>query len=317
MQKIQQALSGAFKSKPKQDAGGVDEEKGQNPDSATDNWSRRPISAAGISIQTRSSMALHPSVARTKLRDKAELRPDRSAFSWSTGAPTPVPTSHANIKENPLPPLPSDRDYRRDTTLTTISEDSQPTRHRSISSWVANMQTRQEKREERLHQSEMDEDGQETFVPELPAPPPIAVTNARGLAGNHNGSVRLSAMTNDSDMNTPVIQTARTARHVQQGPGPVEVHPVSRSTSRGQGGGAEPQNQRYNAEEQAQYFEGETHTQQDEHSQQVGEYPEQNIYAEQDGEYAHEIAYSQQDDEHHENGYRQQGQFSQPEDEHA
>lgn len=303
LQKFQQALYGASKTKAKQEPSAGDVEKGQSSDSpedgisnmenihaSEDKWSSRPVSAADMSIQTRSSMALHPAVARMKSQKKPALRPGISAFSWSTTAPTPVPPSHAGLRENPLPPLPSDRDSRRDTTLTTISEDSQPARHMSVNGWVHNMQTRQEKRAQRL-QGNVTDEGEATSLPELLAPPHVANPKARQLTSKDAGSVRLSAMTVDSNAKSPALETATMAWHVHQGPGQVDVSPLPRSTSRGQKEG----NQSHDENDQDQYHQGEQYAQQNEYSQE-GQYADQNEYSYPAGEHPQES--SQQEPEY-------------------
>ncbi len=325
IQKIQHALSGAFNSKFKQDANALDMEKGESSVSLEDRptstesvrrnddeWSRRPTSTSNLSIQTKSSMAMHPGVARIKSQKKGELRPGVSAFSWSTTAPTPVPPSHVNMRENPLPPLPSNRDSRRDTTLTTMSEDSQPTRHKSLTSWVENQKTRQEKRGQRLQQA-VPENSERIPQQELLAPPPVANPNARKATDNGVGSVRLTGMTAYSNIDTPALQTATMAWQVQRGPGQVEVPPMPRSAAedQNQGLGLQDENDDYN--EQNQYSREEQYAQQDEYPQQEGEYPQQYQYSERDGAYLQEADYLQQYEQQEQDGYSQE--YSQQEQE--
>jgi hypothetical protein len=303
LQKIQQALSGASKSKAKQDQNAGDVEKGQKSDSpedgisnvdnapaSDDEWGSRPVSAADISIQTRSSMALHPAVARIKSQKKAALRPGVSAFSWSTEAPAALPPSHASLRQNPLPPLPSNRNSRRDTTLTTISEDSQPVRHMSINSWVNNVQTRQEKRTQRLQGHALDEN-EETSSPDVQAPPAVANSMARQLTVQDADSVRLSAMSVDSNAKLPALETAAMAWHVHQGAGQVEI-PGSGSR-RGKKEELALQSQGYAEDDATRYYEEEPHVQQNEYAQQEGEYPRQAQYehAQQEGENSQQVQY--------------------------
>lgn len=318
MQKIQQTLTGALEFKLKQDTPIVDVERGQSSDTledgasnmenirkSGDEWSRRPISTADMSIQTKSSMALHPALARIKSKKKTHLRPGVSAFSWSTTAPTPVPPSHANLKENPLPPLPTIRDSRRDTTLTTMTEDSEPTRHRSLSSWVENMQTRKERREQKMQQA-VHEDDKATTQPKLRAPAPVANPNARKPTTNDTDSVRLSDMTVDSNAKTPALQTATMAWHVHQGPGEVGVPPMPRSATReGQNQGPGLQDQTYS-----------NYSEQNHYSHQEEQYPQQDEYAAEGGEYLqhanNEREYSQHEQEEYSQYYSQQ-QFQEEE----
>jgi hypothetical protein len=334
MQKIQQVLAGALKSKGNQAPDPVDIERGHSSDSledrissianrmSRDEWSRRPTSDTEMSIQTESSMALHPAVARIKSqKKKTEPRPGVSAFSWSTSAPTPIPPSHPNMKENPLPPLPSDRDSRRDTTLTTMTEDSEPNRHRSLASWVGNMQKRQEKREQRVRQSISDA-GEATSSTKLLAPPPVADPNARKFAINEDGSVRLSGLTVDTNMKTPALETATMAWHVPQGPGQVEVPPMPQSTGRGQNQGLGLQNQNYGHSGQGQSFQEEQLSQEQyspEEQLQQGQYSQEHEYSQQEGEYSEHTDHSQQYDERQEQECSQkqssQEQYSQEEQE--
>lgn len=323
-QKIRQALFGASQSKDKQDISTGDMEKGQSSDSlearpsnsgishvSAEDWSQRQTSPTEVSIQTQSSMALHPAVTQhcEKLEKKHELRPGKSAFSWSTTAPTPIPPSRPNIRENPLPPLPHNRDSRRDTTLTTMSEDSQPVRHKSLSSWVANMQARQEKRERRLEGMAEEEDEGVVGL-KLPSD-----ENADG------STVRLSAMTDFSNMKTPALQTAQMAWHVHEMPGKVNVPSPQRSMTRGKNQGLGLQHQSHDDEgwvrispdeEQGEMSqqEGESSREAD-HTQQA-EYQQQDEYPQQGGEYLQDAAYSQQSVEQLEQEHLQQEEYAQP-----
>jgi hypothetical protein len=290
LQKFQQALSGASRAKTKKDQNEGDVEKGQISDSTEDGisnlhnnrandeeWSSRPVSAAEISVQTESSMALHPSVARVKSQKNLAARPGVSAFSWSTEAPTAVPPSHPSLRENPLPPLPSNRISRRDTTLTTISEDEQPVRHMSLNSWVNNVQTRQEKRAQRL-QGQIPEEREASSSPHLQAPPAVANAMSRPLTVQDAGSVRLSAMSADSNAKLPTLETAAMAWHVHQGPGQVEIPPWPRSGSRGTKEEVDLQSRGYVHNDAAQYYQAE-------------QYDQQNEYAEEEGNYAEQVQY--------------------------
>ena len=315
VQKIQQALYGALnqalKKKGKQESSPVDMEKGQGSDTlddgisnrrnvrtSGDEWSRRPVSAADMSIQTESSMALHPAVTRLKSQKKSGPRPGVSAFSWSTTAPTLVPPSRASLRENPLPPLPSGRDSRRDTALTTMTEDLGPVRHMSVNGWVTNMQKRQQKREQRLQQP-MSDDGEAALPTELLAPAAVANPKGRQLTSKDIGSVRSSAITLETNAKTPALETATVAWQVHRGAGQVDVPPIPRSMSRGQNEEPELQNLTPKYNEQAEYPQEEQYAQQDE-------------YAEQDGAYSHEVQYAQQDEYTDQEGeYAQQADYSQ------
>jgi hypothetical protein len=290
LQKIQQALAGVSKPKAKQNKNEGDVEKGQISDSPEDGnsnmdnsradgdgWSSRSVSAAENSIQTESSMALHPAVARVKSQKKPGLRPGVSAFSWSTEAPTALPPSHPGLRENPLPPLPYNGVSRRDTTLTTISEDSQPVRHMSINSWVNNVQTRQEKRAQRL-QGQIPEEREASFSPDLQAPPVVANSMCRQLTVQDAGSVRLSAMSVDSNAKLPTLETAAMAWHVHQGPGQVEIPPWPRSGSQDIKEENSLQSQGYADNDAAHYYQEEQYVQQNEYAEQEGVYSEQVQY---------------------------------------
>jgi hypothetical protein len=328
MQKIQQVFAGALKLKGSQTPDPVDMEKGQSSDSledrissmqdrmSGDEWSRRATTDAEMSIEAESSMALHPAVARIKSEKKTELRPGISAFSWSTDAPTPIPPSHPNMRENPLPPLPSNRDSRRDTTLTTMTEDSEPNRHRSLASWVGNMQKRQEKREQRVRQSVSDA-GEATSPTNLLAPPPVADPNARKFTINEDGSIRLSGLTVDTNMKTPALETATMAWHIPQGPGRVEVPPMPRSISRGQNQGLGLQNQNYGYNGQSQSFQEEQYSREQyspEEQLQQEQYSQKHEYIQPEGEYSERADYSQQCNEQQEQEYSHE-QYSQEEQE--
>jgi hypothetical protein len=334
IQKIQQALFGAFKSKAKQDAEAVDMEKGpvlaspeagsirtESTGMSAGEWSRRPPSA-DMSIQTKSSMAIHPAVGRIKSEKKTRLRPGVSAFSWSTTAPTPVPPSHATMRENPLPALPSQRDPKRDTSLTTMTEDSEPTRHRSVNSWVENMQTRQEKRERRQQNSAHDM-GPTHPTDLLALPPPVANPNGRNAANYDEQSFRLSAVTFDSNVKTPALQTATMAWHVHQGPGQVRVPPMPRSATLSQNPGLGLQVQTSDDDgDQNQHVEQEVevHSQPNDYSQQTensqqAEYPEQGEHS-QEGDYPQQAEYLQQEQYSQDAEYAQQDDHPQEDTEH-
>jgi hypothetical protein len=307
LQKMQQILLAVLKPKAKGDKNTIDVEKGQSTASLVyiaaggDDWSRRPTSPGGISVQTASSMAIHPALARIKSQKKTELRPGVSAFSWSTSAPTPLPPSHASMRQNPLPPLPSDRNSKRDTTLTAMTGDSEPARHMSVSSWVANMQTRQEKREQRQQSLAGDEEPAAALGLQVPAP--VANPQARSITGHDERTIRTSAITDISNMKTPALHTATVAWHVQQNPEQVEVSTMSRSASRNREQGL-TQTESCDNHGQHQY------SQQDEYQQEAG-YPEQEGQYPYEGDYQHEHEYSGEDQ--HPNydgeGYQQDQQY--------
>lgn len=316
VQNIQQALYGAMnqalKKNGEQEPSPVDMEKGKSSDTlddisnrqnvrtSGDEWSRRPVSAADLSIQTESSMALHPAVTRLMSQKKSGPRPGVSAFSWSTTTPTPVPPIRASLRENPLPPLPSDRDSRRDTALTTMTEDLGPVRHMSVTGWVTNMQKRQQKRDQRLQQP-LPNDGEAALPTDLLAPAAVAHPNGHQMTSKDTGSVRSSAITLETNAKTPALETATVAWHIHRGAGQVDVPPIPRSTSRRQKEEPELQNLNAKYNEEAVYPQEEQYAQQDE-------------YAQQDGPYSHEVQYAQQDEYVHQEGeYAQQADYSQQE----
>ncbi|KAF7507779.1 hypothetical protein GJ744_010080 [Endocarpon pusillum] len=316
VQKIQKALYGALnqalKKKSKQEPNPVDMEKGQSSDTldegisnkpnvstSGDEWGRRPVSAADMSIQTESSMALHPAVTRLKSQKKSGPRPGVSAFSWSTTAPTSVPPIRASLGENPLPPLPSDRDSRRDTALTTMTEDSGPVRHMSVTGWVTNMQKRQQKREQRLQQPTSN-DGEAALPTDLLAPAAVADPKGRQWTSKDTGSVRSSTITLETNAKTPALETATLAWHVHRGAGQVDVPPIPRSMGRRQN--EEPESQNLNAK----YREEAVYPQEEQYGQQYE-------YAQQDGAYSREVQYAQQDEYAYQGEHAQQADYSQQE----
>lgn len=244
LQKIQQVLSREPKPRAKASKVACDMESGNSPeswnDSATgeeirtsaDEGIGRPIPAASISLHTRSSMALGGALAPTGSLEMTGPGPDLGSVSWATTPPKPVPHSHAILRENPLPPLPAVGDPRRDTKFTWMTEDLDPVRHRSIISWIANIQKRQEKRMQDLQPSLCD-NGEAPSVTEITAPPPIADPNLDVPIGDAVGSFRFSEMTVDLDIQTPALQTATMAWPVHEAAGQVEVPSIPRSTTRG------------------------------------------------------------------------------------
>ena len=314
MQKIRQALYDTLQLNAKQDASASDMEKGQNSDSHNDgicnaentcvsseDWSKRTASAADMSLQTKSPTILHPAAARIEPQKETGLRAGVSAFSWSTTTLTPVPPSHPSMRENPLPPLPSVGDSRRDTTLTAMSEDSIPARHMSLGSWVASIRTRHAKREQRLRQTVPNDDNATSPV-ELQAPSSVANPKVRQTISRDAGSVRLSAMTSDSNVKTPALETATLAWHVHQGPEQVEVPSLPRSESCGLNQGLGLQNQWYAHSEHGPYSQEAQHPDEKDCLQQGEGYSQERYlqhdgYSQQEGEYPPEADYLQQDEQ--------------------
>ena len=195
------------------EAGDVDIEKGPVED-GFDNSGLQAAqmlqSPTGQSIQTRSSMALNP-------HHIGKLRSGNEALNASTPDQATFSPAAAYEKESDLPPLPSNRDtYRdtsRDTMLTTISEDSEPVRHRTVNSWVSNMQTRQERRQAHNQQDAS-----------------ITAGTVKGQIEGDDASTMSSRVSELSGMDTPSVRTAQLARAMPHGPARVELAAPSSST---------------------------------------------------------------------------------------
>jgi hypothetical protein len=212
LQKIQLALLGSYNQKTKLEDDPADVEKGHRSGSSTstgdassdngnvngDALAEHPVPTEAAPVSIESPAAHHP--AYVQRREDLLPTSDNPAKAKDT-SDHPDPCLARGMQFT-LSSLPADRDTRRDTTMTTMSEDMQPTKHRSINSWVTNMQTRQQKREQHLQQ------GKDST-----------------LSIDSSAASRYSAMTFDSDMSTPVLQTARTARHPSQGVGQIEMRP--------------------------------------------------------------------------------------------